>query len=165
MIRRHHIFLSLVMLLTVTCARATPAAASSPPLMGTWLMSNATPTGRWVTPKHDAVIQIVKCGGDLCGQIIAMSLPPGSPVPNDWRGQSQCNLTILRVTPDSGPGQPATWRGFIMDPRDGEAYHATITLDAMHHLMLHAFIGLPIFGETQNWSPYCGASLHRCRMP
>jgi uncharacterized protein (DUF2147 family) len=163
MIRRLHLLLALLAPFAASVAQGAPS--ESPPLTGNWVMANPTPTGRWVTPGHDAVIQIVQCGKDLCGQIIAMLLPAGSQVPNDWRGQSQCNLTILRVTPDGDPGPTTTWNGVIMDPRDGDTYHARITLDSQHHLQLHAFIGLPMFGETQNWAPYGSTSLRRCRMP
>ena len=143
-----------------------PAQAASPnPLSGSWMMPGASPTGRWVTPQHDAVIEIIPCGANLCGQIVGMALAPGAPVPQDWQGDSQCNLTILEVAPDDNGDGTTSWSGSILDPRDGSVYHASIRLDAAHNLNLHAYIGLPIFGETQSWTPYHGTKLRSCRLP
>ncbi len=149
--------------LLVLCLLLSPgaiAADTGPSMSGNWVLSSPNPTGRWVTPKHDAVIQIAPCGQDLCGQIVGMVLGPEDPVPRDWAGATQCHLTIIRT----GPAVAGVWSGSVIDPRDGSTYHAQITLDQEHHLKLRGYIGLPIFGRTQTWSAYDGAVATNCRL-
>ncbi len=140
-----------------------PALADQPAgtPAGNWMMSNPTPTGRWITSNHDAVIQITRCGNDLCGQIVGIALKPGEPVPKDWRGTSQCGLTIIRTSPAAA----GAWAGSILDPRDGSVYNARIRLDAAHNLRLRGFLGLPVLGQTQTWTPYRGGIEASCRLP
>ena len=132
-------------------ANAAPPAADT-----SWKMSSETPTGRWMTPSHDAVIQIAPCGADVCGQIVGMVLAPTDPVPRDWAGASQCNLTIIRAAPQREYDGRVIWRGIIIDPRDGSAYHAQMIIGADHQLKLRGYVGLPIFGRTQSWVSYTG---------
>jgi uncharacterized protein (DUF2147 family) len=132
-------------------ANAAPPAADT-----SWKMASENPTGRWLLPSHDAVIQIVPCGADLCGQIVGMVLQPTEPVPKDWAGASQCGLTIIRTAPAVDGNGRVVWRGTIVNPRDGSAYHAQITMGADHALKLRGYVGLPIFGRTQTWKSYHG---------
>jgi uncharacterized protein (DUF2147 family) len=128
-------------------------------------LQNTAPAGRWMTPHHDAVIQIAPCGPDLCGQIVGIELGPNDPIPRDWAGQTQCHLTIIRTAPHTdGLGQ-IYWTGAIIDPRDGSIYNAIMTLDPQGRLQLRGYIGLPIFGRTQTWTPYAGPMVADCRLP
>jgi len=133
----------------------TPQTGNS--AIGTWSADGPSPTGRWVTPTHDAVIQISQCGQALCGKIVGMALPPGAPVPKDWQGQSQCGLTIIQVAPAGNGKGNASWSGSVTDPRDGSLYHAQIRLDASKNLLLRGYLGIPLFGQTQTWTKYAGA--------
>jgi uncharacterized protein (DUF2147 family) len=125
----------------------------------------ASPAGRWMTANHQAVIQIAPCGRDLCGQIVGIALAhPGDKMPTDWRGQPQCGLTIIQTAPGTGDDGTPVWTGSVLDPRDGTVYNANIRLDADRHLVLHGYLGLPIFGQTQTWTPYAGRTLANCRL-
>jgi uncharacterized protein (DUF2147 family) len=126
------------------------AAASALDIVG------ATPSGRWITPSHDTVIQIAPCGAQLCGEIVGMVLAPSDPVPKNWNGVSLCDLTIIRVTPEAEDDGRVVWRGRVVDPRDGSAYRARMSVGADHQLKLRGYFGLPIFGLTQSWAPYTG---------
>jgi uncharacterized protein (DUF2147 family) len=129
----------------------------------TWRLSNPyNPTGLWVTASGNAVVQISACGQGLCGQIVGLVLGPNDPMPRDWAGNSQCGLTIFRTAP-SGNGTP-TWTGTILDPRDGSQYDAQIKLDQPGQLQLRGYVGLPIFGRTQTWTPYSGSIPANCRL-
>ncbi len=124
-----------------------------------------SPAGRWITSDHQAVIQIFPCGEDMCGDIVGIALAhPGDKMPSDWQGQPQCGLTIIQTKPTTGPDGSPVWQGSVLDPRDGSVYHAQIKLDANRHLYLHGYIGLPIFGQTQTWTPYAGRTLADCRL-
>jgi uncharacterized protein (DUF2147 family) len=138
---------------------------STDPAAGEWLESTPSPTGRWVTPSHDAVIQISPCGNYLCGTIVGIVLNPGDPVPTDWQGKSQCGLTIIHVTRDRGAGGGQVWTGTITDPRDGSVYNARIRQGDPGSLLLRGYLGIPLLGKTQTWSKYSGpAATHDCRL-
>jgi uncharacterized protein (DUF2147 family) len=124
-----------------------------------------TPTGRWITANGQAVVQIFPCGGDLCGDIVGIALAhPGDKMPSDWRGQPQCGLTIIETAPATAADGSQMWEGSVLDPRNGNVYHAQIKLDSNRHLLLHGYLGLPIFGQTQTWLPYSGRTLSNCHL-
>ncbi len=127
--------------------------------------ASTTPAGRWLTANHQAVIQIAPCGTDLCGQIVGIALAhPGDKMPSDWRGRPQCGLTIIQTAPVSDGNGGIVWQGFVLDPRDGTVYHAKLKLDANRQLLLHGYVGLPVFGQTQTWTPYSGRTQANCRL-
>lgn len=123
-------------------------------------------TGHWVTANRAAVIQIAPCGADLCGWIVGIKLAhPGDSMPTDWRGRPQCGMTILQTAPVKNQNTGDTqWVGSVLDPRNGDVYHATMALNANHDLRLHGYIGLPIFGQTQIWTPFSGRILGGCKL-
>jgi uncharacterized protein (DUF2147 family) len=134
-------------------------AAGTPP-------ADHSPVGRWYMGHHDAVIEISPCGADLCGKIVGIITDhPGDPMPNDWLGRPQCGMTMLQLghAPDPDRGQMA-WSGTVTDPRDGNAYRASVRRDNTQHLRLHGYVGLPIFGMTQVWDPYSGPVPADCRL-
>jgi len=143
-----------------------PPAANAQRDSGGYSQSSnaADPTGLWITANHNAVVDISKCGGDLCGRIVGLVRDPGTPVPTDWQGAPQCGLTIFRTAPDTDSAQEI-WTGSILDPRDGSVYHARLTLDEGHHLLLRGYVGIPLFGETQTWSRYTGPTGPECQVP
>lgn len=124
----------------------------------------AAPTGLWVTASHDAVIQIASCGQDLCGQIVGMVLQPQDPTPRDWAGATQCRLTIIQAAPDTDDSGQPDWTGSVVNPRDGSTYHIILRVNAEHQLLLRGYVGLPIFGQTQTWTPYNGTLAENCRL-
>jgi uncharacterized protein (DUF2147 family) len=135
------------------------------PAPGSADMAGGTPTGRWMTANGQAVIQIAPCGADLCGQIVGIVLAhPGDKMPSDWRGQPQCGLTIIQTAPGTDANGNPDWQGSVLDPRNGNVYHAEIKLDDDRHLELHGYLGLPIFGQTQTWTAYAGRTLANCKL-
>ncbi len=125
----------------------------------------STPTGRWITAQHNAVIQISPCGQDLCGQIVGLAPGnPADPMPTDWRGHKQCGQIIIQTAPVTDASGNLVWQGSVLDPRNGNVYKAQLSLDSDRHLQLHGYLGLPIFGQTQTWTPYSGRTLADCRL-
>jgi len=149
----------------VSLAPLAPANAAPPAVEASAQTAGQMPTGRWMTPDHDAVIQIVPCGAELCGQIVGMVLQPTDAVPRDWAGASQCDLTIIRAAAERESDGRLVWRGTIVNPRNGTAYHAQFRIGADHQLHLRGYVGLPIFGLTQRWTSYTGpAAPADCRL-
>ncbi len=148
--------LRLALYVLLLCGGPAAAQAAQTP---------AQPTGRWITADNQAVIQISPCGAELCGQIVGLALAhPGDKMPMDWRGAPQCGMTILETAPTTNATGATSWVGEVLDPRDGTVYHASMMLDAFRHLLLHGYVGLPVFGQTQTWMPYNGRTLANCRL-
>jgi uncharacterized protein (DUF2147 family) len=144
---------------------APKADAQNAPSATAWRVPGAyDPAGLWRTANGNAVVQIAPCGQDLCGQIVGLVVGPNAPMPTDWTGAPQCGLTIFRTAPRVDDGQVVAWSGTILDPRNGSQYRARIKLSPPDQLELRGYIGLPIFGSTQTWSPYRGAVPADCRL-
>lgn len=139
----------------VSFAPLAPASAAPPTVHASDQMMDEAPMGRWMTADHDAVIEIAPCGAELCGEIVGMVLQPSDPVPKDWTGASLCDLTIIHAAERESDGR-TVWRGTIVNPRDGAAYHAQLTIGADRQLRLRGYIALPVFGSTQRWTAYTG---------
>jgi uncharacterized protein (DUF2147 family) len=119
----------------------------------------AAVTGMWATEDGHGVIAIEACGDALCGRIVGIARPPGTPIPRDVRGISQCGLTILTNEKPTGDG---AWLGEITDPRDGTTYGAKIWLDRSGNLRVRGFLGIPLLGQTQTWHRFTGRLTTAC---
>ena len=143
-------------------------AATLSLLLPGWAAGQDTPTGRWLTQDKEAVIAIEPCGSALCGRIVGVTLDhPDDALPLDNEGHSQCGLTIIRGgMPD---GEQANgeqiWAIRITDPRDGKAYRARMWLDEQRRLHVRGYIGVPLLGRTQVWTPFHAAIGESCRLP
>jgi len=124
-----------------------------------------TPTGRWITANGKAVVQIYPCGNDICGAIVGLQLDhPTDPMPTDWQGKPQCGLVIINTAPATDDSGQPVWNGQVLDPRNGSVYKAQLKMDPDRHLLLHGYIGIPVFGQTQTWTPYSGRTMSDCHM-
>ncbi|OYV41764.1 MAG: hypothetical protein B7Z80_00420 [Rhodospirillales bacterium 20-64-7] len=153
------ILLRLSLLWLIGSVAMAHAAGSSPTTL-------PSPIGRWVTQNQKAVVRIHPCGTDgLCGEIVGLAVGQTDKLPLDWQGKPQCGETMLETKPqtDSGTGA-TTWVGRVLDPRNGQVYHATIGMDDNGDLRLHGYVGLPIFGQTQTWTRYRGRTPPNCRI-
>jgi uncharacterized protein (DUF2147 family) len=126
------------------------AAADSPP--------PAAPLGRWLTESKRGVIEIYRCGSELCGRLVWMIEPMrgGAPAVDDnnpdpaMRQRRLCGLAMLGGFHADGPDY---WeKGWIYDPDSGKTYDATITVKSATMLELRGYIGAPVFGQTQTWT-------------
>ncbi len=125
--------------------------------------AQGTPVGQWLTEGRDAVITVAPCGAALCGRITGITLDrPDDPIPTDYQGRSQCGLTIIRnATRDGEDG----WVVRIMDPRSGREYRARMALDGKGRLRVRGYLGIPLFGQTEVWTPYLARVPEDCRLP
>ena len=128
-----------------------------------WATGRDTPIGRWLTQDKEAVIAIEPCSSGLCGRIVGVTLDhPDDPLPTDHDGHSQCGLTIIRsAVPDGDQG----WKARITDPRDGKIYQARMRIDEQHRLRVRGYVGIPLIGRTEFWTPFLADIGADCRLP
>jgi uncharacterized protein (DUF2147 family) len=137
--------------LTLALGLAIPAVAAQMPI-----------TGYWLTQGGDGVIQVYACGADLCGRIAGFFLDRRwEPTPRDYRGVSQCGLPLID---NARPEGPNSWRGTIVNPRNGKVYGAELHLTPQGDLALRGFLGIPLLGQTQIWTRYKGQVPADCRI-
>lgn len=140
-------------LLTLTAALPARAAPHD----------GGAPVGRWLTEDQGAVIDIGSCGDALCGRIVGITLDqPQDPIPTDYAGRSQCGLSIIQGVV---PADDGAWSARIVDPRDGSVYRARLRLDSEHRLHLRGYVGIPLLGHTQVWTPFERSVPENCRLP
>jgi uncharacterized protein (DUF2147 family) len=129
----------------------TSAVGASPTLIGLWL-----------TQGGDGIIAITECGNGLCGHIAGLFLDhPEDPMPVNNRGVSQCGLPLIT---DARQIWPNLWKGHITDPRNGIVYGVELHLDPRGNLALRGFLGIPLLGQTETWTPYVGTLPADCRI-
>ena len=118
-----------------------------------------TPVGIWLHPNGRIQVEIASCGDRLCGKLVwfrwpndAQGLPLvdlKNPAPA-LRARPLLGLTILR---DLRRAVEGTWEdGKIYNPDDGADYNALISIQDDGTMRVHAYVLLPIFGETQIWT-------------
>lgn len=80
--------------------------------------------GRWLTPDKDAVIEVSRCGNEICGLLVAFDSTgyPNRDQQNpqrDLRGRPLCGLRVLggRIGSDD-----QLLRGWVYDASDGKKY-------------------------------------------
>jgi uncharacterized protein (DUF2147 family) len=140
-------------------------------LTGTFAtMANAqaiTPEGRWLTEDKSGVIEIYRCGaGELCGRLAWFRIKPEddkdnpkaldiqNPTPG-LRTRPLCGLVILSgFRPD---GENHWSGGSAYDPESGHTYSGKMTLKPDGTLSLRGYIGVSLFGRSEEWTRYTQA--------
>ncbi|WP_165832049.1 DUF2147 domain-containing protein [Novacetimonas pomaceti] len=146
----------LALALVAGLARAIPSADAAPSSDAAEIL------GEWETKDHDGVFRIMKCGSEICGDLVGLSYTKD--VPKDHAGHSECGLRMLTgFTPD--PQDAGHWNGHILDPDSGHVYHARIWVSSSGALKLRGFVAVPLFGETETWTRFTGRIGPECRLP
>jgi len=123
--------------------------------------ADGSPVGLWKTiddstGKPKALIRITESGGELRGKIEKLFRTPEqdqNPTCDKCEGalkdQPVIGMTILtglhKVDEEYVDGE-------ILDPSSGKVYKSKLSVaDGGKKLNLRGYIGLPVFGRTQNW--------------
>lgn len=138
----------------------------------------ADPQGVWLTGKKDAAVAVAPCRGNdwllLCGRIVWLEDAidaSGQPRRDDnnpdpaKRDRPICGLVVLGGLRLSGPN---AWDdGSVYNPQDGRLYSADMKLLADGTLRVRAYLGVPLFGESQIWTradrSTAGRAKYACR--
>ncbi len=137
---------------------ASPAALASD--------SPSSLLGDWVTP-NKSIVRVYKCEAAICAKIVHVNPAVGHTTDGNnpdtaKRNQPLCGLTIGRGFHPLDPAHAEG--GKLYDPESGNTYSGTIWLASDTTLKLHGYIGLSLFGRTEDWHraenepPACDAS-------
>ena len=116
--------------------------------------------GTWATDGDKSHVEIAPCGLKFCGIIVWLKEPLDDDGklrrddnnPNKFlRDRSIVGLPLLANFVASTEGN--AWEdGTIYILEDGKTYSCTLTLLDTETLKVRGYVGLPMFGKTQNWN-------------
>jgi len=133
----------------IATAAALPAAPSA------YAQGAGEPTGVWQTQAGDARVKVSKCGGGICGVIVALKEPidpaTGKPQVDDKNPNP-----ALRKRPMIGlplfsgmqPVAPSKWSGQIYNADDGGTYASSVSVAGPDTLRVDGCVGALCGGET-----------------
>ena len=120
------------------------------------------PLGRWITESGNLEVDIALCptnaggagGQTLCGKVVrvlanrSMSAPGTDMAAADAR--SALGMTLLSgLRPADGDN--SEYKGEIYNRESAKTYRVNLTPAEPEQLLVHAYVGIPLFGKTQVW--------------
>ena len=155
--------IAVTALLTLGLAQAVSAqeAAAAPPAAVAPAPGTAhpkAPLGRWITESGNLEVDIAPCnpagGNTLCGKVVrvlanrSMSAPGTDMAAADARpALGMILLSGLRPA-DGGSSE---YQGEIYNRENAKTYRVNLTPAEPEQLLVHAYVGIPLFGKTQVW--------------
>ncbi len=121
----------------------------------------AGPVGLWLTEGGKSRVQITECGAALCGAIVWLK----EPLDDDGNEKVDKNnpddtlktrkIVGMKLLNGFVPGnEEGVWvKGTIYNPEDGETYKCTMRINEEGNLKVRGYVGIPLFGKTQIWTP------------
>lgn len=117
--------------------------------------------GVWQTEGGKSRVEITQCGEMLCGTIVWLK----EPLDDEGKEKVDKNnpdealktrrLVGLKMLNGFVPDdEPNKWvKGTIYNPEDGDTYKCTMSLNDDGNLKVRGYVGIPLFGKTQIWTP------------
>ena len=155
--------IAVTALLTLGLAQAASAqeAAAAPPAAVAPAPCATHPKallGRWITESGNLEVDIAPCnpagGNTLCGKVVrvlanrSMSAPGTDMAAADARpALGMILLSGLRPA-DGGSSE---YQGEIYNRENAKTYRVNLTPAEPEQLLVHAYVGIPLFGKTQVW--------------
>ena len=117
----------------------------------------ADPTGIWQTQAGDAKVRVSKCGGGICGVIVALRDPidpaTGKPQVDDKNPNPALKkrpMIGLPLFTGMQPAGPNKWSGQIYNADDGSTYASNVSVAGPDTLRVEGCVGAFCGGE--NWT-------------
>ncbi|MCM2343671.1 MAG: DUF2147 domain-containing protein [Alphaproteobacteria bacterium] len=140
--------------LTLLCLATQPARAETGDL-----------TGLWLTENQRSVIALENCTEGLCGHVHwiiegGMQFDQHNEDPEKTH-RPLCGLKILWGFKQQ---DAINWiDGKIYKADEGDLYNATLQLLPKGNMLVRGYIGMPLFGKSQIWTPVKAADYPRCK--
>ena len=130
-------------LLTTAVAAAILASAAS-------ANESPDPRGVWIDHTGRGAVEIVDCGGELCGRVVWLK---------DAKNVEACGVQILGDVRPAGRG---VWdKGWIYDPEQDAKFSVELKPIGADKLRVLGYLGTKLFSETMVWQR-APAGLVRC---
>lgn len=113
------------------------------------------PLGRWVTESGNLEVEVAPCSGGsatLCGKVVKVMANRSMAGPGQ-AGEFADKRPALGMTLLSGfkPSGTNEHQGEIYNRENAKTYSATLTPSGTDQLLVHAYVGIALFGKTQVW--------------
>lgn len=108
--------------------------------------------GFWLTENRKAIVKTRICGSKICGDMVWMANPfdAGGKAKLGADGKPLCGTQLIGDLKAKGAGK---WSGgWVLDPRSGDRYSASMALVSPEKIKLRGYLGLPILGSSQTWT-------------
>jgi uncharacterized protein (DUF2147 family) len=136
------------------CAIATVATFTLP------AVAQQSPEGYWVDKDNSFVVQVYRCGNELCGQLVGLIAEDLNR--RDKRGRPWCGLPVLGELKAS-TRETGKWEGgWIFNPEDNRTYRSEARLIGSDRLRLRGSVLGGLFGENLDLVREQGVTM-RCR--
>lgn len=148
------------LLLSFACCVAV-LLISAPRVMA----DNYSPEGLWLTENQRSVIEIKRCPEGYCG-FIHWIIDGGMRVDEKnedpaLRNRPLCGLRILWGFKEQNA---SNWiDGNIYKADDGDLYKATLQTLPKGTLLVRGYVGMPLFGKSQVWTPVTADDYPKCK--
>lgn len=120
------------------------------------------PRGRWLTANGNLEVEVMPCGTALCGTVTQVhgnkSMRRDGETMQPVDSRPVLGMTLLKdfVPVDAEKdGAPTQWSGDIYNRENGKTYRCKMSMDTSPNgaaeLVLRAYVGIPLFGQTQRW--------------
>ncbi|MEM7617850.1 MAG: DUF2147 domain-containing protein [Pseudomonadota bacterium] len=125
------------------------------------------PEGLWLTQNERSVIQVEKCGDELCGKIhwiIKGGMQTDTKNPNmSLRDQKICGLQIVSGLKQSSHDGNYWLDGKIYKADDGDTYNAKIQMLSNDEMTLRGYLALSLLGKSQTWKRVSAKDYPACK--
>ena len=119
-----------------------------------------TPLGTWTNSEKKATFEIYKCGDNLCGKIVSLTVP-NDPATGKPKTDSKNPEAKLRGRPRLGMvfmqgfkyDDDNKWDdGKIYDPESGKTYSCYMQMESSNSMEVKGYIGFSLIGKSQAWT-------------
>lgn len=132
------------LLAALTLCAALPASAEPRP-----------PLGRWITESGNLEVEVAPCSSGsatLCGKVVKVMANRSMAGPGQTGEfadkRPALGMTLLSGFKQSGANEH---KGEIYNRENAKTYSATLTPAEPDQLLVHAYVGITLFGKTQVW--------------
>lgn len=151
--------LAVLLALGLTHAAGAQETAAVPPATAKQGAAHPkAPLGRWITESGNLEVNIAPCnpggGNALCGKVVrvlanrSMSAPGTDMTAADARPALGMTLLSGLRSADGGTNE---YHGEIYNRENAKTYRVNLTPAEPEQLLVHAYVGIPLFGKTQVW--------------